>query len=310
MAGFRELLAVEWDANAVETFKMNFPEVPVYHGDIAQLEVSAILQKTGLAEGELDVFDGSPPCQGFSTAGKRKVEDNRNQLFKEFVRLLRGLKPKMFVMDNVSGMVKGKMKLVFAEVLKELRESGYLVHVRLMNTKYFGVPQSRQRIIFIGARNDRSMPDHPTPMSWPLSLRSALENVPEGLSDGEFTGKKLELVKQIKSWRDGSDVVKGQSFNLKRLCWKKPSRTILKSVGKPNSSYGGGLVHPVLHRHLTIAELKRVNSFPDEMQMIGSFQDQWARIGNSVPPLFMRTIALHLRKLLDQEKGSHDGHSD
>src|SRR5699024_2204750 len=120
MAGYREPLAVEWEQNAVDTFRLNFPDVPVYHGDIAKLSVDECLSMTGLQPGELDVFDGSPPCQGFSTAGKRQIDDERNQLFREYVRLLKGLKPKVFVMENVSGMVKGKMKLLFAEILREL----------------------------------------------------------------------------------------------------------------------------------------------------------------------------------------------
>lgn len=162
MAGFKELLAVEWDNNAVETFRLNFPEVPVYHGDIAKLSVDEVFRMTGLKEGELDVFDGSPPCQGFSTAGKRDMGDSRNQLFREYVRLLRGLKPKVFVMENVSGMVKGKMKLIFAEILRELKASGYKVKAVLMNAMYFNVPQSRERMIFIGVREDLGIdPSHP-----------------------------------------------------------------------------------------------------------------------------------------------------
>ena len=125
MAGYRELLAVEWDNNAVETFKLNFPGVPVYHGDIAKLSVDECMRLAGLSEpGELDLLDGSPPCQGFSTAGKRNIDDDRNQLFREYVRLLRGLRPKVFVMENVSGLVKGKMKLVFAEIMRELKPAG------------------------------------------------------------------------------------------------------------------------------------------------------------------------------------------
>ena len=154
MAGFRELLAVEWDDNAVATFRLNFPDVPVYHGDIARLSVEQALEMTGLQPGELDVFDGSPPCQGFSTAGKRQIDDPRNQLFREYVRLLRGLRPKVFVMENVSGMVKGKMKLVFVDILRELKASGYRVSARLLNAMYFNVPQSRERMIFIGVRDD------------------------------------------------------------------------------------------------------------------------------------------------------------
>ena len=154
MAGYRELLAVEWDDHAVATFKLNFPEVPVYHGNIAKLSVEECLRLAGIGPGELDVLDGSPPCQGFSTAGKRRMDDGRNTLFREYVRLLRGLRPKILIMENVSGMVKGKMKLIFAEILKELKESGYHVSARLMNAMYYGVPQSRQRMIFVGVRED------------------------------------------------------------------------------------------------------------------------------------------------------------
>ena len=160
MAGFREVLAVEWDDNAVQTLRLNFPHVPIYHGDIGKLSVDEALRISGLVPGELDVFDGSPPCQGFSTAGKREFGDKRNQLFKEYVRLLRGLRPKVFVMENVSGMVKGDMKLMFAEILKELKASGYAVKARLLNAMYFGVPQSRERMIFIGVRNDRLPPGY------------------------------------------------------------------------------------------------------------------------------------------------------
>jgi DNA (cytosine-5)-methyltransferase 1 len=154
MAGYRELLAVEWDDHAVETFKLNFPGVPIWHGDIAGLSVEECLRIAGLKSGELDVLDASPPCQGFSTAGKRKMDDGRNQLFREYVRLLRGLQPKVLVMEKVSGMVKGKMKLIFAEIMRELKASGYKVSARLMNAMYFGVPQPRERMIFIGIRED------------------------------------------------------------------------------------------------------------------------------------------------------------
>ena len=133
MAGYRELLAVEWDDHAVETFKANFPDVPVFHGDIAKLPVEEALRITGLKPMELDVLDGSPPCQGFSTAGKRKMDDGRNQLSREYIRLLRGLQPKVLIMENVSGKVKGKMQLIFVEILKELKASGYHVSAQLMN---------------------------------------------------------------------------------------------------------------------------------------------------------------------------------
>ena len=188
MAGYKELLAVEWDNNAVETFKLNFPDVPVYHGDIAKLSVAECLRLANIQPGELDLLDGSPPCQGFSTAGKRILDDPRNQLFKEYVRLLRGLRPKVFVMENVSGMVKGKMKLVFAEILRELKASGYKVSARLLNAMYFHVPQSRQRIIFIGVRDDLAIePSHPKAESKPIAVSSLNHE-----SKDRFSGDMLE----------------------------------------------------------------------------------------------------------------------
>ena len=115
MAGGKVRLAVEWDDHAVECYRLNFPETEVYHGDIEKLSVEEACALADVEPGELDLFDGSPPCQGYSTSGKREIDDPRNTLFKEYARLLNGLRPRTFVMENVSGMVKGKMKLVFAQ---------------------------------------------------------------------------------------------------------------------------------------------------------------------------------------------------
>lgn len=227
MAGFNELLAVEWDDNAVATFKLNFPDVPVYHGDIAKLSVEDVFKLTGLKQGELDVFDGSPPCQGFSTAGKRILDDPRNQLFKEYVRLLRGLKPKVFVMENVSGMVKGKMKLIFAQILQELKASGYQVSARLMNAMYFNVPQSRQRMIFIGVRGDLGIqPSHPEATTEPFVVSDALNEI----GDLGQAAPKASALKQ-KRWaqtKNGSN--HPVRFSLNRLAWNMPSPTIQKTA--------------------------------------------------------------------------------
>lgn len=296
LAGFRELLAVEFDDNAVETFKLNFPGVPVYHGDICKLTSKECMKLAGIKPGELDVFDGSPPCQGFSTAGKRKYDDPRNSLFREFSRLLNDLQPKVFVMENVTGMIKGHMKQAYLEIVKTLRECGYRVRGEVLNAMYFNVPQSRQRVIVIGVREDLGIePSHPKPQTKPISVREAFHGCEIGLSDGLFTGERLALAEKIKQHSDESSVIKGYSFNLKRLSWNKPSRTILKSVGTPSGTYGGGLIHPELNRHVSIGELKRLGSFPDGFEFIGKYTKQWERIGNSVPPNLMRAIAEHIR---------------
>lgn len=175
MAGFRERLAVEWDDHAAACFRANFPDVPLHHGDIAALSVEDAFARTGLRPGELDVLDGSPPCQGFSTAGKRAFGDARNQLFREYVRLLGGLRPRAFVMENVSGMVKGAMRLTFAECLRALKACDYRVTARVLNAMYFGVPQARARLIFVGVRADLGLdPTHPGAQTRPVAVREAL----------------------------------------------------------------------------------------------------------------------------------------
>jgi len=300
MAGFRELLAIEWDDNAVATFKLNFPEVPVYHGDIAKISVEQVLEMTGLQPGELDVFDGSPPCQGFSTAGKRVMDDPRNQLFREYVRLLRGLKPKVFVMENVSGMVKGKMKLIFADILRELKASGYRVSSRLLNAMYFNVPQSRQRLIFIGVREDLGVePSHPKAESSGISPRTAFLCVPDD-EIKPLPDWMIEAAKYIdagnynhQSVERAFIKVRGKSagsINTKMLSWDRTSCTLVKSEIATT-----GIIHPDGERYLTIAEMKRISSFPDSFQFIGERKEKVSRLGNTVPPLFMRSIARHIR---------------
>lgn len=297
MAGFRELLAVEWDDNAVETFKLNFPDVPVYHGDIHDCSVDWILETTGLQSGQLDILDGSPPCQGFSTAGKRHITDSRNQLYREYVRILQGLQPKVFVMENVSGMVKGKMKLIFADIMRELKSSGYKVSARLFNAMYFGVPQSRERMIFIGVREDLGIePSHPRAIYLPIFIDSAFCGI---IDQGRIvypSGDCKKIVEEMKPGEDGCDAFQRLNqtnvrrwFGLKRLRFDRPAKTLIKSILS-------GQIHPVDNRYLSEAEIKRVGSFPDEYQFVGDLSTIWERIGNSVPPLFMRSIANHIRQ--------------
>jgi DNA (cytosine-5)-methyltransferase 1 len=289
MAGYRELLAVEWDDNAVQTFKMNFHDVPVYHGDIAKLSVDECLRMAGIKAGELDVFDGSPPCQGFSTAGKRMMDDPRNQLFREYVRLLRGLQPKVFVMENVSGMVKGKMKLVFAEILRELRASGYKVSARLLNAMWFGVPQSRERMIFIGVREDLpAVPSHPIAECAPIPFMNMHNaDVSDWLTDAEIVSIETHAKEQAR---------KGNSFKYQVIKNGMPAPTFSKTLVRKGSAAlvlvreGGQLRLPSADEHKCAA------SFPLRFTFVGIRADSWQRIGNSVPPLFMRSIARHIRR--------------
>jgi DNA (cytosine-5)-methyltransferase 1 len=287
LAGFRELLAVEWDDNAVETFKLNFPDVPVYHGDIAKLSSQECMRLAGeIKPGELDVLDGSPPCQGFSTAGKRKFNDPRNSLFLEYARLVQELQPKVFVMENVTGMVKGAMKQAYLEIMRTLRGCGYTAKGEVMNAMYYNVPQSRERVIIIGVRNDLEIePSHPKPQTKPMTVREALRNVKPST---ERQSRVTPL--REKRWRETKrGDAHHERFSLLRLAWNKPAPTILKVSGS------GGLFHPDEPRLLTISELAVLASFNPPYKFESDWMKTVERIGNSVPPNLMRAIAEHIK---------------
>jgi DNA (cytosine-5)-methyltransferase 1 len=309
MAGFQERLAVEWDACAVATLARNFPDTTISAGDIAALSVDEALALAGVRPGELDLLDGSPPCQGFSTAGKRRLDDPRNDLFREYARLLAGLQPRAFVLENVPGLVRGKMRLVFADCLRALAGCGYRVAARVLNAAYFGVPQARHRLIVIGIRDDLGItPSHPPAQIWPLPLRVALEAAVLLRTEGQDAGGNGyeaedwlvpplddaygQLWSRVRRGGTAADVL-GKGFsNCVKPRLDRPCPTLPKTQGGHGFAT---IVHPLEPRALSVAEAALASSFPPGFRFVGSYQERWARIGNGVPPLLMRAIATHLR---------------
>lgn len=200
--------------------------------------------------------------------------------------------PKVFVMENVSGMVKGKMKLIFAEILTELKACGYQVSAKLLNAMYLGVPQSRQRMIFIGVRNDLGIaPSHPKPQTKPIVTQLAFNGVDIG--HYRSLSKQAEAIynatPQGESLEIGALKVIGKDnyYTHRRLSFNRPANCIQKSAGS-------SIYHPTEPRLLSIAELQRLQSFPDRYTFLGEYNSQWARIGNSVPPRMMQYVAQHI----------------
>ena len=291
-AGYEEKLAIDFDDNAVATFALNFPGVPVWKRDICEVSPKEVLAATGLEKGGLDLLDGSPPCQGFSTAGKRVISDSRNILFLEFVRFIKELEPRVFVMENVPGMTIGPMKGMFVWILRTLKETGYSVRVKKMNAKWYGVPQNRERIIFIGMRSGEN-PPFPEPGRKVITVREAFEGLPD--LPGHTLGAATTLLwkRALPGTPFSNYHPKGHFFNLSKVHPDKPAPVILKHVSKTGYA---GLAHWKYPRMLTIPELKRVSSFPDDFQFIGKFEEQWARIGNAVMPRFMYHIAKAIKE--------------
>jgi len=304
MAGFKVLWASEFIDAARSAYKANCaPYTTVDGRDIRQVQASEILAATGLKEGQLDLFDGSPPCASFSTAGKREKgwgkvkkysdkEQRTDDLFFEYSRLIRGLKPKTFVAENVSGLIKGTAKGYFLEILRELKACGYKVSCKVLDAQWLGVPQARQRTIFVGVREDLGLdPVHPKPLPFRYSVRDAI-------SISSQT-KKLEAETDISRYAIGAEWDKlkpgegsNKYLNLKRTHIYKPSHCISAKGGGAGVA---GVCHPTEKRKFTIAELKRICGFPDDFILTGTYAQQWERCGRSVPPVMMSYIAAAIR---------------
>ena len=296
-AGIKIKVAVEIDKYAAVTYKANHPNTLLLNEDIRKVEINGLC-KTG--KDDIKILFGGPPCQGFSTAGKRQVSDPRNDLFVHYARLIDELRPKVFIMENVSGMIKGTMKGKFLEILQTLKSMPYEVKAKLMNAKYYGVPQSRERMIFIGVRKDlKKVPVFPVPNPKTISVRDALkvegyQEYRHNYSKGEVSFKKtsfnkpsLTITKTIPSHYH-----RGQ-FDKKLMQTMQTMQTITKT---PSARF----VMNGVERLPTIEEVLILCSFPSDWKMTGSFVQKWARLGNAVMPKFMQAIAETIKKSILQ----------
>ena len=293
-AGFKELLAIDFDKLAVETFKMNFPEVPCWQKDIKKVSGKEILDFCKIKKGELSLLDASPPCQGFSISGKHRVLDSRNDLFRDFIRLIKELDPMVFVMENVSGLIKGKMKGLFIEIMNELKSLPYQVKCKLMNAMYYEVPQSRERLIWTGIRKDlnKNYLFEAQRHFEIITTKQALKGLPVDNSR-TLNDLGLKIWEKLRCGSFAKYHPKKHWFNSQKLNPNKPSSTITAKMMKRGHA---GLYHWKYPRALNINELKRLATFPDDFQFIGRYEQQWAGIGNAVMPKFMEAIALNIKE--------------
>lgn len=201
MAGFQVVWASEFVPAAQDTYRANMaPGTVLDTRDIREVTPEDLLAGAGLGVGEIDLFDGSPPCSSFSTAGKREAgwgqtkkysdtEQRTDDLFYEYARLVRGCQPRVFVAENVSGLVKGTAKGYFIRIMGELRACGYQVKAKLLDAQWLGVPQARQRLIFVGVRNDLGQqPVFPTPLPYRYTVRDALPHILAQGDNGGYGG--------------------------------------------------------------------------------------------------------------------------
>lgn len=344
MAGFRVLWVNEFIEAARDVYAANArPGTFIDPRDIRAIAPGEVLDAAGLRKGELDILDGSPPCASFSTAGKgakhwgeeRKYSDTvqrTDDLFFEFVRLVDGLRPRVFVAENVSGLVKGAAKGQFLRILDALKlrsysTPGYNVEARVLDAQWLGVPQCRKRVIFVGVRVDlERAPAFPKPLPYRYSIRDAIPWVvsqrtnvqakplwvgPDTPSptistavprDGcQFKSSGfVEAEADISRFAIGDEydaLRQGEQsskyFSLVKCSENEPSPTITQRGG---CSSVAGPVHPTEKRKFSIEELRRVCGFPDDFVLTGTYAEQWERLGRAVPPPMMFAVADTIRR--------------
>ena len=326
LAGGKVVAINEFVEEAVATYSRNFPDTKVILGDIKNITGDDLLKIGNMKKGELDILDGSPPCSAFSTSGKGKKGWNREKkysdgktvkniedLFLEYIRIAEDISPKVIVAENVEG-------ITARAAIEKLREfvtgfervaPGYQVVYQVMDASKFGVPQSRMRTFFVGVRNDvfatlgleeyelaRRVFPVPT-TSDGVSIGSAIEGIVNDPAEVQMlldfceTSFQKKFVETMpfnphKVLKPGPINGKTSCFNMKRPAPNKPSPT-LTQMGQQLSA--SGVMHYAANRKLTIKEMKRIMSLPDDYELTGTFDQQAERIGRMVAPKMMCALS-------------------
>lgn len=307
MAGFESVGGFDIDESAVETYNENHSGVGIV-ADLTEYTGNRICDETDTKKDEIIGVVGGPPCQGFSTAnGNRNAEDERNQLVFHYARLVSELDAEFFVMENVPGILSIADGTVPDQIVSQFSEYGYDCVYRKINTAQYGVPQKRERVIFVGVKttadvSPAEMFPEPTHMSDEyVTVTQAFDGLPR-LEAGEETenipnhrapNHHDSTVERI-SKADYGEKVPYDSWSQKtRLHPNEASPTIL--AGKRSNYHRA---HPEDDRGLTVRERARLQTFPDTFVFKGSVTDQRRQTGNAVPPLFAHQLAEVLKKNL------------
>lgn len=310
-AGFDIPVANEYDKTIWETFKINHPKTHLIEGDIRKVNEADFPD-------DVDGIIGGPPCQSWSEAGAlRGINDERGQLFFDYIRILRRVHPKFFLAENVSGMLANRHNEAMQNIIKLFEESGYNVTLTLVNAKDYGVAEERKRVFYIGFRNDLGI-DFKFPVGSTvddkrkLTLRDTIWDLQEtavpsadrnrhnpfAINNNEyFTGDYSPIFmsrNRVKSWDEQAFTVQASG----RQCQLHPQAPKMVKYGKNDCRFVEGKEH--LYRRMTVREVARVQGFPDDFKFIyDSVDDGYKMIGNAVPVNLAYEIALAIRKELE-----------
>lgn len=305
MAGYTPVGSVEIMEQAVSTYRYNFVDKKGFNENVETRDIRDEKVKQDLYDSvkntDIDVIVGGFPCQGFSMAGNRIVTDKRNTLYLDMLEIVNHIKPKVVVMENVPGlrsMLGGKVE---EKIINDFEEIGYKINVTVLNAADYYTPQTRRRVIFIGNRIGKTN-YHPKPILDEenyVTTKDAIEDLMNHKTDALFnhvpTNHSLEMQKKLLSVKEGESLYKNYSDSWKKCPWDKPSCTVKENHGAVN-------IHPKLPRVLTVRELARLQSFPDDFFFQGSKKWQLTQIGNAVPCYLGKAIGLAVEKIIKEEK--------
>ncbi len=322
-AGYDVLLGIDIWKDALETYKFNHHNSNVLCADMSTLTGDDV--STHLGSKNVDVIIGGPPCQGFSVAGKRIVDDERNKLYKGFVRMVAYFKPRAFVMENVPNILSIGGGMVRKSIIEDFSELGYNVNVQVMLASDYGVPQNRRRAVFVGLL-DGSTFDFPMPtVVAKVTSEDALSDLPECSIEegGDYVRQPQSAFQTL--MRENSDKV----FNHEITIHNDKTKAIISLVPdggnykdlplelqqtrkvhiawtRLNSKKPGFTIdcghnhhfHYKYNRVPTVRESARIQSFPDDFVFLGNKGSQLKQVGNAVPPLLAAAISAQLLKYL------------
>jgi DNA (cytosine-5)-methyltransferase 1 len=315
-AGFDIRAAADNDRFAVETYRLNLGDHMI-QCDLATVDPSVILDRARIESGNCDLLAGGPPCQGFSVQRRGTDEDPRNSLVLHYFRMVEAIKPRYFLMENVSGLMSKRGRGFLDEVMRRAAELGYHLHLQKLDAAEFGVPQSRVRVILVGEHVGGSgAPKFMFPKGCagrPRTVRDAIADLPTPPADGtshprfanhareaRLSPLNIDRLKHIPPGGGREDLPEYLQLPCHRnnpghrhldvygrLSWDKPSGTI---TARFDSFTRGRFAHPEDHRSLTLREGARLQTFPDDFVFVGNREEGAKQIGNAVPPLLATVL--------------------
>jgi len=304
LSGFTPLLLNDNDKDCCNTLKKNHKDVNVICSPMEKLDLTQY-------ENKCDLLTGGIPCQSFSQSGLRKgLEDIRGQLLYTFIKMIDVVKPKIFMIENVKGMITHYKGETIKEIIELLSTNKlYDVEYQLLNAVDYSVPQKRERIFIVGLLKSKNLKfNFPEKNKKIILLKNILIDVPKSVGD-KYSDKKIKLFEKIKQggcWIDlnieEQKEYMGKSFYsgggkrgiLYRLSMEKPSLTLLCTPSQKQTER----CHPLEERPLTVREYARIQTFPDDYEFYGSMRSQYKQIGNAVPVELARQIGKSLIKTL------------